>query len=1009
MATSTLVAASPVVANGSTGAGDISATPALPTGTAVGDRVFLFGVGRNTVSVGAGWTQITSGTLGGGSYAAGTGPRNFSVQYRDYDGVWTMPAITSAGFPGIQNGIAVSAWTVRADTGYTLLAPGIAAVGNDTTADTGYSAVASFGIAADTSALVMLATGFPGTTTTASPTATATGMTAGTITNIVPSAGTAVGDQLAQTVHTFSPSGSTTSAITHNLTLGTARTGGTVFLVQLAGKTYSPTAADTAAALDSNAWATRFDSLQVERVAAYENRFDPRSGTTGHWMGGDVATSVPLGDSQNRVLWLFADTFWRNSLTPNPPVDRLGWTMTNQSIAVQTGLDLATAGVQFYSGGGSQAAGGGGGNWFTPPDGVHAFWPHSAVMIGNDLYITAIRTVKSNPYATEAGWAVGKIPNVKETAPSTWVGSIIYESGDTNVRPIVSPYVGGDGYIYAFVLQKGNGYYHARWTVANFTGSGTQSNIEYSTGTGWTTSFGSAKRMYENILTAEASVHQRPSDGRWVLVDTTLPGANAGRGMLNVSDMENGAFPPNPATGYHAPGPQLMPGDRFTDQGGFTGFVVAVLPSGDRVIRYDDVWGGAVQTAAVATLTSQSNSTRYFYSHPKGETDTHPSYQVYSWRSHPELGNAGGLITTYCDNKATGLGSPNGADYELDIYWPKFVRILPPTVTNLAVTGGGVASWSASGAPDRQFYRLNGGAWVEIDPTARTVTIPGYANQAVEVMVRGVGGEAAQTVTPAQTATPALVTAAFGTLNPTVSMAITIAPDLVAATPATYAPTVSPVTTAVPNLVAVTPATYGPVVAMDMTLVPDLVADVSATYGPVVTMDMTLVPDLVAGGVDTYPPSIGAESTVSPSPLDAPPAAVHAPSIDAVLAAWPDHVASAPQLYAPSASSEITVAPAPLIVSPLVHEPSLARELIIAQPDTLARAPELYYPRAVGALLQNGSQVIRMPVLTSAPVVHQLDYPGFDIRIWDGDQWVEHEALQWDGGFWIPVEPVSSS
>lgn len=88
-----------------TTAGTASITPTLPTGTSVGDRVYVFQVhsGTAAAAIPSGWTVTPSSlgvvqdtVLGTGTVAAGSGLRRATWYWRDYDGVWTMPAFAVA-------------------------------------------------------------------------------------------------------------------------------------------------------------------------------------------------------------------------------------------------------------------------------------------------------------------------------------------------------------------------------------------------------------------------------------------------------------------------------------------------------------------------------------------------------------------------------------------------------------------------------------------------------------------------------------------------------------------------------------------------------------------------------------------------------------------------------------------------------------------------------------------------------------------------------------------------
>lgn len=230
----TVVGGSAAVAAGGAGSGDISVTPTLPAGTVDGHRVFIFATGRNSLATPAGWTDFGfTGASGGGSYGVGTGPRSMQVFYRDKDASWSaMPTITSAGFPGIQNAVVAGAVTVSKAANESWTSPVISTYANDTTSNTSLAGTAVSALPVSTGDVVFLFDGFPGLTTTASPTLTVPGLTAGTVTSRIASAGTASGDQVAEAVYSAQPTGSSAAtSMTHGATLGTARTAGIGFIV----------------------------------------------------------------------------------------------------------------------------------------------------------------------------------------------------------------------------------------------------------------------------------------------------------------------------------------------------------------------------------------------------------------------------------------------------------------------------------------------------------------------------------------------------------------------------------------------------------------------------------------------------------------------------------------------------------------------------------------------------------------------------------------------------------
>lgn len=90
---------------------------------------------------------------------------------------------------------------------------------------------------------------------------------------------------------------------------------------------------------------------------------DPR------WLGGDAAISVPLG--KGRILWLFGDSF----IDPAAPYTRSEAVFIRNSVAIETGEDPRSAGMEFAWRADAQGAPAS----FFPEDGTDWFWPGGGV------------------------------------------------------------------------------------------------------------------------------------------------------------------------------------------------------------------------------------------------------------------------------------------------------------------------------------------------------------------------------------------------------------------------------------------------------------------------------------------------------------------------------------------------------------------------------------------------------------------------------------------------------
>lgn len=455
-------------------------------------------------------------------------------------------------------------------------------------------------------------------------------------------------------------------------------------------------------------------------------KFDPRTGNTGNWLGSDVARSVPLNDAAGRMLWIFADTYWADGDTV--PGSRSGSFFTNDSLAVQHGPDLATANVTFHQAPTASK------NWF-PVSGTHFTWPSDGIVIGDDLYVTGTRCLTSDPMGAEYGWTIHRVPNARTTEITSWVSTLLYESGDTGTRPCHNPYVQG-GFVYAFAVKRLVGWLWTRWTLADFTGTGTQANVQYYTGAGWSTVEADAMVISANTMNADGSVFPRAVDGRWTIVDEVGPfPLFAGSGRVAAMD-DFGNFPVAGVGGYKPPPPAFQVGDRVKKDGLYDADVLAVSGT-NATIKFTPFWGGATETAPLSSLVLHY---RKLFENPRHfENPLPPDYWTYAYRAHPHLQSSNGLIVSFVDN---GVLAP-----PLDTYWPKFYRVLPPTVAGLSVTAEGLASWTLGGGPDRVRVRVGGGAWTELAATAGSHQLAGFApGQAVEVQAIGIGGATSRSV-----------------------------------------------------------------------------------------------------------------------------------------------------------------------------------------------------------------------------------------------------------------------
>lgn len=459
----------------------------------------------------------------------------------------------------------------------------------------------------------------------------------------------------------------------------------------------------------------------IVEVPELNDKFDPRKGTTGNWLGADSAVSVPIGDAAGRYLWLFADTWWRTSGT-GVPTNRLGSEFLNDSFAIQSGPDLNTATVTFIRRTG-------GGNWLPMPVNTHHAWPMAGLRVGNDMYIWSYRVQKSD-VMVNAGWCLHRIPNVATVTPQNWAPVHVYSSANTRVRPIFSPYDGGDGYIYIFTLKAQDGWRRARWTKANLAAGVPP---EHARLFDWVTDPEAGFQFADSFIPAEASFHMR-YDGRWVLTES---GVDFPKNQIQIRVCQASGFAYNPGNYYYPLPPDFQVGDKVTDNAtGFVSKITSVTAGDERLITLDGTPTRFNRTTA--QLTRRTGTDRPIYVPPEV---LKPGY-IYAGKAHPEI-PGGGLVITYCDNQDWNpSGQPgDGVAYDLSTYWPKFIKVLPPKPANIRYAAK-IASFTCAGAPDRLLWRHNNGAWNEVDPTTTRVYVDDLRPSSnFELWAIGVGGD----------------------------------------------------------------------------------------------------------------------------------------------------------------------------------------------------------------------------------------------------------------------------
>ncbi len=232
-----------------------------------------------------------------------------------------------------------------------------------------------------------------------------------------------------------------------------------------------------------------------------------------HWLGGDGATSIDLGNG--RVLWLFGDSFIDLSGTGTRRLSDL----VRNSLAIQTGYDPAKASMKFYWNmqGARPAA-------VFAREGKNWYWPSSGIMVGRHLiiFLMEIRTAENELGFEACGWKAVWIHNPQEE-PNRW--SLTYL-----ISPQKQGLIVGSGNP---LLEKGfltvcaadsrdRAVYLVRWPERS-AGTGTLTNPQWWAGdsAGWVR--GQQKGRLERIISGgqmEFTVEYQPRLGRYLQVQT---------------------------------------------------------------------------------------------------------------------------------------------------------------------------------------------------------------------------------------------------------------------------------------------------------------------------------------------------------------------------------------------------------------------------------------------------------------------------------------------------------
>lgn len=236
-----------------------------------------------------------------------------------------------------------------------------------------------------------------------------------------------------------------------------------------------------------------------------------------HWVGGDCASSVELGDG--RILWLFGDS-WIDSSGQGT---RRGARMVSNSVAVQEGTNPAESTIRFYWG---RAADGSPGA-FIPDEDDQRHWFGNGVRVGDRLvlFLNSIRKVNRGLGFESVGWMAWMVEN-PDSDPSMWhMRQLETPANPLGVLVGFAAVMLRDEYLYAFGSEdpvKSHPIYVARWTVDQIR-NGNLLHPEWWAGDdfGWIpeSSHTARRPIFENGQ-SELTIHADRETGQFISVQT---------------------------------------------------------------------------------------------------------------------------------------------------------------------------------------------------------------------------------------------------------------------------------------------------------------------------------------------------------------------------------------------------------------------------------------------------------------------------------------------------------
>lgn len=177
-----------------------------------------------------------------------------------------------------------------------------------------------------------------------------------------------------------------------------------------------------------------------------------------HWVGGDGASSVLLGNG--RILWLFGDSW----IDPTGRRTRQGARMISNSVAIQTGTDPLTASLRFHW----RQAPDGSPMPFIPDDGPERHWFGNGVRVGDRLllFVNGVHSTETGLGVESVGWSAWLVDNPDAEPPAWRMRRLATRANRLGVLIGFAAVLPLGDHVYAFGSQdpvKSHPLYAVRW------------------------------------------------------------------------------------------------------------------------------------------------------------------------------------------------------------------------------------------------------------------------------------------------------------------------------------------------------------------------------------------------------------------------------------------------------------------------------------------------------------------------------------------------------------------